>query len=642
MVDDEEGVGSVRRALRRNSSSMSPRDSPQLNTLESTPEPMNTERTASNGDERSLESSEKVMKHLQEEEERLMAALQMISDPVEEKNEICRSINDDSNDPLESNGESIDGILPLNVHTLSSVKVESPVTPDPGTKVSDDLPSPCASDSDDSSFNISWEGNDLVLNEPTHDVPEDDIAIEDALTNGVNDVHIDEQELPTDDIEHKEEVHEPKKSKKEKKIKKIFVVPSGEAFNASILDNTIKNSIVDQTEDEREGDVTDLFTSDINLHVDSNSESTKNNDKSEDRSPDTVSQPLNEESPTVNPLNQPPSRLTHDEDELILNHSPELTEHHLAVASIGLEMGEVGSRPDIVSPPSPSSDIVGEENREKVMVSDTIDPGAENYTLRSQPNLQPNQDIAQTDQSQEVYKQSEDTSCTQKESEMNEESEADEESIPLISFETSSAGKDESDRTNGVEDDDRQNDNESHNCPDINVSVGNDEELLITPKGRRRGSILKLPSDPRSTSPQLRRVSFNTAHSLLVYDEDGSKETTKKDNDADQNEDYDTFDDSGSTSPPPPPPPPTSPSLRSFSADPLQPKFRRKTTCNARFIYYPYEELRSTYPEDIDITKKELYLTDEEFLQLFGMTKDEYKILPKWKAERLKRNLGLF
>lgn len=49
---------------------------------------------------------------------------------------------------------------------------------------------------------------------------------------------------------------------------------------------------------------------------------------------------------------------------------------------------------------------------------------------------------------------------------------------------------------------------------------------------------------------------------------------------------------------------------------------RRKTQHNARGVFYPYSVLRSEYPEDIDLTKKELYLTDQDFLGVFGTSKE--------------------
>ncbi|KAI3929261.1 hypothetical protein MKX01_006497, partial [Papaver californicum] len=60
---------------------------------------------------------------------------------------------------------------------------------------------------------------------------------------------------------------------------------------------------------------------------------------------------------------------------------------------------------------------------------------------------------------------------------------------------------------------------------------------------------------------------------------------------------------------------------------------------------YPYERLKvfSTDPvKDIDVTKRETYLSSEEFREKFGMAKDAFYKLPKWKQNKLKMALQLF
>ncbi|XP_052198990.1 villin-4-like [Diospyros lotus] len=60
---------------------------------------------------------------------------------------------------------------------------------------------------------------------------------------------------------------------------------------------------------------------------------------------------------------------------------------------------------------------------------------------------------------------------------------------------------------------------------------------------------------------------------------------------------------------------------------------------------YPYERLRisSTDPvTEIDVTKRETYLSSEEFREKFGMRKDAFYKLPKWKQNKLKMALQLF
>ncbi|XP_057422444.1 villin-4-like [Lotus japonicus] len=60
---------------------------------------------------------------------------------------------------------------------------------------------------------------------------------------------------------------------------------------------------------------------------------------------------------------------------------------------------------------------------------------------------------------------------------------------------------------------------------------------------------------------------------------------------------------------------------------------------------YPYESVNtdSTDPAtDIDVTKREAYLSPEEFQKHLGMTKKEFNKLPKWKQNKLKMAVNLF
>ncbi|XP_072969994.1 villin-5-like isoform X2 [Typha angustifolia] len=62
-------------------------------------------------------------------------------------------------------------------------------------------------------------------------------------------------------------------------------------------------------------------------------------------------------------------------------------------------------------------------------------------------------------------------------------------------------------------------------------------------------------------------------------------------------------------------------------------------------LVYPYERLKTTSTNpvtDIDITKRETYLSSAEFKEKFGMIKDAFFKLPKWKQNRLKLALQLF
>merc|ERR1712098_170071 len=50
------------------------------------------------------------------------------------------------------------------------------------------------------------------------------------------------------------------------------------------------------------------------------------------------------------------------------------------------------------------------------------------------------------------------------------------------------------------------------------------------------------------------------------------------------------------------------------------------------------ETIRTAYPKCLPRGKKELYLVDDEFEEIFGMTKTEFKELPKWKRSNLRRD----
>ncbi|XP_042263535.1 advillin [Thunnus maccoyii] len=47
-------------------------------------------------------------------------------------------------------------------------------------------------------------------------------------------------------------------------------------------------------------------------------------------------------------------------------------------------------------------------------------------------------------------------------------------------------------------------------------------------------------------------------------------------------------------------------------------------------------------PEDVDPTQKEKYLSDPDFNNVFGITKDDFASLPRWKQLKLKKEKGMF
>ena len=57
----------------------------------------------------------------------------------------------------------------------------------------------------------------------------------------------------------------------------------------------------------------------------------------------------------------------------------------------------------------------------------------------------------------------------------------------------------------------------------------------------------------------------------------------------------------------------------------------------------PYSALISAdIPSNVDPAKKEEYLSDSEFVQVFGMDRDQFSSMPGWKQVNLKRSKHLF
>ena len=63
---------------------------------------------------------------------------------------------------------------------------------------------------------------------------------------------------------------------------------------------------------------------------------------------------------------------------------------------------------------------------------------------------------------------------------------------------------------------------------------------------------------------------------------------------------------------------------------------------DAKTSKFSYEQLNGQFPEGVDPTRKEAYLSEEEFLKVFGMSLDQFDQLKKWKQQELKRAKGLF
>jgi hypothetical protein len=58
---------------------------------------------------------------------------------------------------------------------------------------------------------------------------------------------------------------------------------------------------------------------------------------------------------------------------------------------------------------------------------------------------------------------------------------------------------------------------------------------------------------------------------------------------------------------------------------------------------YSSEVLKTNpLPDGVDAGTKEQWLSDEEFMHIFGMAKESFKGLPKWKQSNAKKKHGLF
>jgi len=58
---------------------------------------------------------------------------------------------------------------------------------------------------------------------------------------------------------------------------------------------------------------------------------------------------------------------------------------------------------------------------------------------------------------------------------------------------------------------------------------------------------------------------------------------------------------------------------------------------------YTYMELTSEIlPKGIDVSQKEIYLSDEEFESVFKMKKEDYEKIPSWRRETLKKKVLLY
>lgn len=63
------------------------------------------------------------------------------------------------------------------------------------------------------------------------------------------------------------------------------------------------------------------------------------------------------------------------------------------------------------------------------------------------------------------------------------------------------------------------------------------------------------------------------------------------------------------------------------------------------FVKYPLMILKNDpekLPPGVDVSRKELHLTFDDFMSVFKMEPAEFEKLPTWRRQRLKQTAGLF
>ena len=94
---------------------------------------------------------------------------------------------------------------------------------------------------------------------------------------------------------------------------------------------------------------------------------------------------------------------------------------------------------------------------------------------------------------------------------------------------------------------------------------------------------------------------------------------------------------------PPPPPPPASPPSQSPPSPPPPPsQSPPPSPPEAQEHIFTIEQLQNNCPRHVDSNKKEDYLSDADFQNNFGMSKDKFKKLPMWQKQEKKKKLKLF
>jgi len=81
--------------------------------------------------------------------------------------------------------------------------------------------------------------------------------------------------------------------------------------------------------------------------------------------------------------------------------------------------------------------------------------------------------------------------------------------------------------------------------------------------------------------------------------------------------------------------------MKAKKAQPTPPKVTRQIREGETI---PFEDLKANrdLPSNVDLQKKELYLSEADFNKYLNMSKSQFMGLPKWKQDKVKKELGIF
>lgn len=68
----------------------------------------------------------------------------------------------------------------------------------------------------------------------------------------------------------------------------------------------------------------------------------------------------------------------------------------------------------------------------------------------------------------------------------------------------------------------------------------------------------------------------------------------------------------------------------------------RKYYSDPEFLKVPLNEIIASCPSAVDPSRKEAYLTDDDFQRALGMNKEAFYALKEWKRKDLKKRAKIF